>query len=105
MTVTVNRGLLCTPFYSGFEAQTPEGTRVIHASLLLTTQDLPAKAIMANMKQYNGAYGCSVCEDKGQTIGPSGLRRVWPHHNSILRTEETVLAHGQEASLTGQAVG
>lgn len=30
--------------------------------------DLPAKAIVLNCNQYNGAYGCSTCKHSGRTV-------------------------------------
>lgn len=75
--------------------------KTIHASLLLTTVDLPARAILSNMKQYNGAFSCSVCEDEGQA---TGLQRHWPHQESTMRTESSVINCAKQASETGTAV-
>ena len=51
---------------------TPTGQqKVMKATLLLSSADLPAKSLMANMKQFNGEKGCSVCEDKGKTLSRS----------------------------------
>lgn len=36
-----------------------------HALLLCSTCDLPAKALVMNMIQFNGFYGCSHCMQKG----------------------------------------
>ena len=38
-----------------------------HALLLCSTCDLPAKALVMNMIQFNGFYGCSHCMQKGIT--------------------------------------
>ena len=43
----------------GIDVSTPNGHRKVHAKLLLTVCDLPAKAMVLNQKQYNGFYGCS----------------------------------------------
>ena len=43
--------------------------KVIKATLLLSSADLPGKSLMANMKQFNGEKGCSVCNDEGKTQG------------------------------------
>lgn len=68
---------------------TPTGQqKVIKATLLLSSADLPAKSLMANMKQFNGEKGCSVCEDEGKTVGVGGLHRIWPYTmDMILRTQ------------------
>ena len=49
------------------------------ARLLMCPVDLLARASMLNMKQYNGKYGCSQCEDEGQPRSSSHLVRNWPY--------------------------
>ena len=49
---------------------TPNGKeKLIRATLLLSSADLPAKSLLSNMKQFNGEKGCSVCEDEVKTVG------------------------------------
>ena len=66
---------------------------------MLSSADLPGKALMANMKQYNGEQGCSVCEDKGKTVGTGGLHRIWPYIPPIWSSEPTRLWLNQSAKL------
>ena len=47
------------------------------AVLLLCTADLPARALVSNMKAFNGKCGCSTCSYPGETVGT--LHRIWPY--------------------------
>lgn len=90
---------------SGLRVTTPTGERTIRATLLLSSADLPGKALMANMKQYNGEQGCSVCEDKGKTVGTGGLHPVWPYTtNMVLRTHKAVVESIRKVIQTGKPV-
>ena len=85
---------------------TPTGQqKVMKATLLLSSADLPAKYLMANMKQFNGEKGCSVCEDKGETVGVGGLHRIWPYTpDMVLRTHKSVVASIRKVVKTGKLV-
>ena len=67
-------------FYSWLDVQmtTAFGGRKVHAMLMVCSLDLPAKAALLNMKQFNGANSCSVCDAPGQTCPGSHLHRFWP---------------------------
>lgn len=95
-----------SPFcLSGLTVTTPSGDQIIRATLLLSSADLPAKALMTNMKQYNGEQGCSVCEDTGKTVGVGGLHRVWPYTtNMVLRTHRAVVESNRKVIQTGKPV-
>ncbi|CAH1263932.1 Hypp2800 [Branchiostoma lanceolatum] len=59
--------------------------RIVRGLLLLCSVDLPAKAILANTKQYNGAFGCNNCEDEGKSLKAG--HRIWPYEGPVtLRT-------------------
>lgn len=66
------------------EVQSPAGPNVARAILINCSVDLPAKAILTNMKQWNGKYGCVYCEEEG-TIGDDHLPRT---HVSLLKNAE-----------------
>ena len=85
---------------------TPNGQqRLIRTTLLLSSADLPGKSLMANMKQFNGEKGCSVCEDEGKTVGVGGLHRVWPYNtNMVLRTHRSVVESVRKVIQTGKPV-
>ena len=96
--------LTCCPL--GIEVNTPDGIMTARAVLLLVCVDLPAQAKLLNMKQYNGVYGCHVCEDKGVPRHGCPIARDWPcvTPRSALRTHETVLRNAGEATRCGSAV-
>ena len=59
--------------------------------LLLCSTDLPARAVVTNMKAYNGKYSCTSCEDSGEE-GSNPLHRVWPFNaESTTRNKATVM--------------
>ena len=93
-------------FYTGIVVRTKDGLRQCRARLCVCTADLPAKALVCNMKAYNGEYACPTCLDKGDnTVGPSFLHRYWPFNPSmVLRTEEGVWEASSEATTTGSSV-
>lgn len=75
------------------------------AILLLCSVDLPARAIVTNMKQWNGLHGCLYCEDQGVILGTDHLHRFWPQQNSsILRSRSSLLRNAEMAARTGTAV-
>jgi len=43
--------------------------------------DLPAKAALLNMKQYNGEFGCVACLNPGQAAGPG--HRIYPFDKKV----------------------
>lgn len=75
------------------------------AMLLTCAFDLPARALVLDMKQFNGKYACVYCEDEGQTPPGDHLHRFWPHnpHNQR-RTHESLLQNATEATLQHDTV-
>ena len=55
--------------FSGVTLSLPNGESVIcRVALICTTVDLPAKAIVSNMIQFNGYWGCCYCLQKGDWL-------------------------------------
>ena len=52
-------------FLIGITVNSPAGEITCKARLLMCLVDLPARASVLNMKQFNGKFGCSQCEDEG----------------------------------------
>ena len=52
-----------------------------HARLLCGTSDLPAKAMVLNMMQFNGQHGCAHCTQSGEqfSTGERGTVHVYPY--------------------------
>ena len=89
--------------YNGIEVDTPIGIKQVKAIVLLGIFDLPAKATVVNMKQFNGEYGCLYCVDSGEVLHRSV--RVYPpsapHHP---RTEQDIIESAAKAEAQGSAV-
>ena len=83
---------------------TPNGKeKLMRATLLLSSADLPAKSRVSNM--FNGEKGCSVCEDEGKTVGSGGLHRIWPYTtNMVLRTHKSVVESVRKVIQSGKPV-
>lgn len=78
--------------------RTPAGVITAHARLLLCTVDLPAKAIILNMKQFNGMHGCSYCEDEGTPRASNHLHRNWLYSTtSTQRTHSSIMRNAKKA--------
>ena len=50
---------------NGVDLQTADGKKNFHCYILAGTADLPARAIVLNMTQYNGEDSCHKCYDSG----------------------------------------
>ena len=84
------KGIKCICYCIGVEIACPLGRKLAKAILLLCTVNLPARALVLNMKHFNGICGCPYCEDTGQTGPP--LHRFWPFTGSmVLRTYHSVM--------------
>ena len=47
----------------------PNGESLVcRVALICTTVDLPARAIVANIVQFNGYWGCCHCLQKGESL-------------------------------------
>ena len=74
------------------------------AILMLCSTDLPARALVSNMKAYNGTYGCSVCTDSGER-GSSATHRIWPFKTkNTIRSRESTYKAIQDAVQGGNPV-
>jgi len=87
--------------FLGIDVDTPDGRMKAHVMLLFSCVDLPAQALMLNMKQFNGKWGCNYCEDEGVPRRSCHLHRNWPYEESVvLRTHQSMMqnAHDSKAS-------
>jgi hypothetical protein len=85
---------------------TPEREKRIRCILLMSAVDLPARALLLNMKQYNGMYGCSFCYSEGTTKRGSPLHRFWPPQliEPSLRTSQSVRENASQATIANDPV-
>ena len=74
---------------------TVEGKKVMHAAMLCSV-DLPARAIVINMKQFNGLYGCCYCESSGTTPPENPLLRFWLPGVHTARTHKSLLENAKK---------
>lgn len=77
--------------YTGVAVNTPAGDMTSRAILLNASVDLPARAMISNMKQWNGAHGSLYCEDQGTTVGGDHLHRYWPYRDAVSRSHASLL--------------
>lgn len=88
---------------NGIEARTPVGKKQIKAVVLAGIFDLPAKATVVNMKQFNGEYGCLYCVDPGKILY-GNLRIYPPNAPHRPRTEQDMIESAAKAEAQGSAV-
>lgn len=66
-----------------------------HIYLTQGSFDLPAKAAVQQIMQYNGSFGCSFCLHPGESTvnkkGNSRIKYTWSHETHALRTNLDVL--------------
>ena len=82
---------------SGVRVDTPDGPTTVHGKVMMGVFDLPAKAAVLCMKQFNGEYGCAVCTHPGARLA-NGARVYLPRqyddrtHNELeeLHKERTL---------------
>ena len=84
---------------------TPDGAMRAHAVILMSSVDLPARVIVANMKQFNGKFGCIYCEDEGITVDRNYLVRYWPMASSSTpHSHDSIMDNARTATLNKEAV-
>lgn len=67
--------------------------------------DLPARALLLNMRQFNGQHGCHLCEDPGKTSAQNHLFRWWPYNStSVQRTKKSLTDDSVEATEKNEIV-
>jgi hypothetical protein len=91
-------------YINGLTVITEHGERVVRAALLICSVDLPARSMCANMKQFNGKYGCIYCENPGTPRVRTPTVRDWPRRPGALRTHDSILHNAQQAISTGEAI-
>ena len=70
---TIDNPCFFTFHWTGVLVENPDTKelRTVRAYTICFTADLPARASVQNMVQYNGFYGCSFCEQPGETVKTS----------------------------------
>ena len=87
------------------EVETQAGSRCVKAAIVVFTCDLPARALLLNMRQFNGASSCHLCEDVGKTSPDNPLFRWWPYGTtSVLRSKQSLIDAAVKATGQNEAV-
>ena len=55
-----------------------ETVTTILCMLFVATADLPVRAALMNMKQFNGKCACHLCKSERTTYGQHNIHRCWP---------------------------
>ena len=83
---------------------TPFGRRRCRARLVVVSTDLPARAMLLNMKHHNGKCFCLFCEQEGTSFDENPMHRYWPYELRRLRTHQSVVGHAVAALERDEAV-
>ena len=100
---------LTTLYSEGVRFSSPDiqETFICRVMLLCGTCDLPAKAIVYNMLQFNGYYGCSLCKQSGKQL-TTGKVHIYPyiHDNPLgpIWTNDEIESQSLEAVVTANPV-
>jgi hypothetical protein len=79
--------------------------RRVRVALVAASCDLPARALVLNMRQFNGRHGCHLCEDEGQTSAGNPLFRWWPPSSTQkLRTKKSLTEDSIKATTNDEVV-
>jgi len=90
-------------YYIGVQVSLPNISFTCHVAFIACTCDLPARALLMNMNQFNGFYGCSKCLQKGKIVktdrGGNVLTFPYDVGNPIgpSRTNAQMCRHAKEA--------
>ena len=87
----------------GLTINTSLGSVTIRAKLVMGIFDLPAKAPVLSMKQFNGEYGCSVCLHPGKRL-PNNARVYSPNSVYPERSHVQMIATALEAERTHSCI-
>lgn len=88
------------------EVLTPLGQVTCRIALIACSCDLPARALLTNIVQYNGRNGCHLCEDTGANERSKPLHRWWPFNKDmVLRSHHSLIDNARTATETHSSVG
>ena len=96
----------CLILLAGDEVILPNGLKeIVKGTILFPADDVPAKAVITCMKQFNGRYGCQLCLQEGDPLANAPMVCCWPPEPSmVLRTNEIIIADAEEAFKLGEDV-
>ena len=85
-------------FNGGVKIQVDDCSYIVKLSITSGIADLPAKAELLNMSNFNGSNDYIICEDPGLTVRQGkGTARCFPHkiqgNRSEARTHNSAIEH------------
>ena len=83
-----------------------DGDITVRCMLFVATADLPARAALMNMKQFNGKCACHLCKSEGTAYGQHNIHRCWPFkQNHEKRTHEDQINFAMKATQKQAVMG
>jgi len=74
-------------------------------ALGVSVSNLPARAIVLNMKQHNGRFACIYCNDEGVSSQHCPMHRWWPYKPGLhCRSDASVTRAARKALMSSDAV-
>ena len=71
-------------FHNGVAISVLDKMITVKLAVICGTVDLPAKAGILNMTQYNGSYACITCEESGVVVKQGkGHSRCYPYRKKM----------------------
>ena len=77
-------GLLMILISAGMKVLTPLGQVTCRLALIACSSNLPARALLTNIVQYNGHNGCHCCEGTGASQHSKPLHCWWPFNKDMV---------------------
>ena len=66
------------------------------AKVIFIVLDAPAKASVLNMKQFNGKFGCSMCNDPGNIVPGTTSSQYYPANTNFEKNGRTISVHSRK---------
>lgn len=83
-----------------------DGNITIRCMLFVATADLPARAALMNMKQFNGKCSYHLCKSKGTTYEQHNIHKYWLFkQNHKKRTHQDQINFAMKATQKQAVVG
>ena len=90
----------------GFQlSEVSGGVKQVRAAMVVVSCDLPARAMVLNMRQFNGQHGCHLCDSAGENSTEHPMLRWWPYNSeSTNRTKVALMKDSVKATRSGNIV-
>ena len=83
-------------FLPGIQVSSCPTAPFCHPILLLVSTDLPARAMVTCLKQYNGRCSCIYCEQVGTSVAG---QVCWPYEETVnIRSKKSLVQDAKSAN-------